>query len=92
MCNDYRTNFYKLNNLFIFLTFLSATTVNYARDKGRSKVVVVGIFVTIAISILIIQVAKYQSKGRHLSIESEMNAKHAAYSKHHQEALKSTYK
>ena len=51
-----------------------------------------GIFVTIAISILIIQVAKYQSKGRHLSIESEMNAKHAAYSKHHQEAQKSTYK
>jgi hypothetical protein len=53
---------------------------------------VIGIFFTIVVSLLIIQIAKHQSKSRHLSIESEMNIKHAPYSKHHQEAIKSTYK
>ncbi len=63
-----------------------------ARDKGRARATIIGIFGTVLFSLIIVLLAKAHKKANKSSFAEDLIHHHAEYSKTHQEAIKSTYK
>ena len=71
---------------------LSSTQVNFARDKGRAKMSIILIFLTVFGALFTINLAKYLKKQGKSTWSEDMNKKHAEYSKMHQDAIRNTHK
>ena len=72
--------------------FNSVSQVNYAKDKGRAKMSIFLIFMTVVGCLFTINLAKHHKSSGKSTYSEDLNKQHAQYSKLHQEQIRNTEK